>query len=118
MADLPMEARSVYDLVHGELDGLLDRKLDVFADKINKTINDKLDATTSSFNNELNDLRDEISFGVEGGGPYDGTNGLAPQQSSANSSRRAAVVFSCRDRAVDRWIRHGLLRQTPRWARH
>jgi hypothetical protein len=39
MAELPPEARVVYDLLHGEIEDLFDRKLSSFADTLTKSIN-------------------------------------------------------------------------------
>jgi hypothetical protein len=49
MAELSLEARSVYSLLHEEIDGLLDKKLSSFADTLTKSINTKFDAATSTF---------------------------------------------------------------------
>jgi hypothetical protein len=62
MAELTEEARSVYSLLHGEIEDLLDRKLSGFADTLTKSINTKFDAATATFNSQIDDLRDEFSF--------------------------------------------------------
>ena len=66
MAELSVEARSVYSLLQGELDGLLDKKLSGFADALTKSINAKFEAATSSFSAQLNELQDELSRGCGG----------------------------------------------------
>jgi hypothetical protein len=62
MAELSPEARSVYSLLHEEIEGLLDKKLSSFTDTLTKSINTKFDAATSTFGAQINDLRDELSF--------------------------------------------------------
>ena len=93
MAELPPEARVVYDLVHDELEDLFDRKMADFSDKMAKSINSKFAAVTD----QISELRDEISFGdgspVKEAGGVDAGSPLVPAHKSAalGSSSRQAV---------------------------
>jgi hypothetical protein len=61
---LPLEAKSVYDLLHGEIEDLFDQKLSIFADTLTKSINAKFDTATSTYTGQLNELHDELSLGT------------------------------------------------------
>lgn len=92
MAELSPEARSVYDLVTGELDGFLDKKLDNLASVLTKSINAKVDAVTADFTSKLDDLRDELQFG-----PADTEKGApafesAPLASTATPTQRVPAA--------------------------
>ncbi|KAK1627026.1 hypothetical protein QYE76_001341 [Lolium multiflorum] len=71
MADLSPDARSIYDLLHGEIEGLLEQKLSGFAESIVKSVNTKFEAATANLDTRLDarldDLRDELSFSNVGG---------------------------------------------------
>jgi hypothetical protein len=108
MAELPAEARVVCDLLHGEIEDLFDRKLSSFADTLTKSINSKFDAAQASYSSQLNELRDEISFGdapapragasplppvtskpilaTQVGGPPKGTSPVAPVVGSSSAA--------------------------------
>jgi len=64
MAELTPEARSVYNLVQGEMEDLFDWKLS-FANTLTKSFTTKIDATTMDFIVQIQELRDEISFDVD-----------------------------------------------------
>jgi hypothetical protein len=62
---LPPEAKSVYDLLHGEIEDLFDQKLSIFADTLTKSINAKFHTATSTYTGQLNKLHDELSLGTD-----------------------------------------------------
>lgn len=62
MTELSPEGKTIYSLLHGELDELLDKKLAGFAATLTKSINAKFDAAAVSVSTQINELRDEISF--------------------------------------------------------
>ena len=90
MAGLAPDTRAAYDLLHGEIEELFDRKLSSLQESLTQTISNKLDTATTRFQTQIDELRDDIHFGAEGTA-FDGAGGGLESQAPNSASKPSST---------------------------